>query len=49
MRVLTGRLVAVFDFITPLVSTDGIAMDDMLRGNEPLLAMLLTRYREKYA
>jgi len=41
-------LLSVFDYITPLISTDGIAMDDMLRGNEPLLVMLLTRYREKY-
>ncbi|KAK4699662.1 hypothetical protein P7C70_g6597, partial [Phenoliferia sp. Uapishka_3] len=38
----------VFDFISPLVSTDEISMDDMLSGNETQLVLLLERMRAAF-
>ncbi|GAA6036684.1 hypothetical protein NBRC10512_003518 [Rhodotorula toruloides] len=39
---------SVFDFITPLASTDDISMEDMITGNEPRLTILLERIRAKF-
>ncbi|GAA5964762.1 hypothetical protein JCM3765_002546 [Sporobolomyces pararoseus] len=39
---------SVFDFITPLVSTDEISMEDMITGDETRLRMLLERTKERY-
>ncbi|GAA5924019.1 uncharacterized protein JCM15063_005526 [Sporobolomyces koalae] len=39
---------SVFDFITPLVSTEEISMEDMITGDEVRLRMLLERTRERY-
>ncbi|BGP29644.1 hypothetical protein JCM10296v2_001383 [Rhodotorula toruloides] len=39
---------SVFDFITPLASTDEISMEDMITGDEPRLTILLERIRSKF-
>ncbi|BGP22425.1 phospholipid binding protein [Rhodotorula toruloides] len=39
---------SVFDFITPLASTDDISMEDMITGNEPRLTILLERIHSKF-
>lgn len=38
----------MFDFITPLASTDDISMEDMITGNEPRLTILLERIRSNF-
>ncbi|KAM0791669.1 hypothetical protein ACM66B_006262 [Microbotryomycetes sp. NB124-2] len=39
----------VFDFMSPLVSTDEISMDDMLSGNRAQLKLLVERIRSQYS
>ncbi|GAA5894582.1 uncharacterized protein JCM6883_002144 [Sporobolomyces salmoneus] len=39
---------SVFDYMTPLVSTDEISMEDMITGDETRLRMLLERTKERY-
>ncbi|KAI5476458.1 hypothetical protein MNV49_007705 [Pseudohyphozyma bogoriensis] len=39
---------AVFDFLSPIVSTEDVSMDDMLSGNEPRLVLLLERIRAAF-
>ncbi|KAK4052151.1 hypothetical protein OIV83_002446 [Microbotryomycetes sp. JL201] len=38
----------VFDYMSPLVSTDEISMDDMLSGNRVQLKLLVERIRSQY-
>jgi len=46
---LTPILVhAVFDFLTPRVSTDDVSMEDMISGNATRLSLLVSRARTKY-
>ncbi|GAA6039658.1 hypothetical protein JCM8097_002239 [Rhodosporidiobolus ruineniae] len=39
---------SVFDYISPLVSTDDVSMEDMITGNEERLTLLVERIRTKY-
>ncbi|GAA5871266.1 hypothetical protein JCM8547_007237 [Rhodosporidiobolus lusitaniae] len=39
---------SVFDFVSPLVSTDEISMEDMITGNEERLTLLVERMRTAY-
>ncbi|GAA6020104.1 hypothetical protein JCM10207_006256 [Rhodosporidiobolus poonsookiae] len=39
---------SVFDFLSPLVSTDDLSMEDMITGNEERLTILVERMRTKY-
>ena len=39
---------SVFDYMSPLVSTDEISMEDMITGDETRLRMLLERTKERY-
>ncbi|GAA6063545.1 hypothetical protein JCM10212_002657, partial [Sporobolomyces blumeae] len=39
---------SVFDYISPLVSTDEISMEDMITGDSTRLRMLLERAKERY-
>ncbi|GAA5962155.1 hypothetical protein JCM21900_006986 [Sporobolomyces salmonicolor] len=39
---------SVFDYMSPLISTDDISMEDVITGDEPHLRMLLERMRTAY-
>ena len=39
---------AVFDYISPLASTDDISMEDMMTGNTERMQLLLERIRANF-
>jgi hypothetical protein len=46
---LTASLrVTVFDYISPLASTDDISMEDMMTGNTERMQLLLERLRTNF-